>query len=334
MTSESPDLLSEPDVPEALRDTAAGRAPAFGLRALGLAAALFLIVIGGMEAFARSEGIPSSPSDSPDGWARAFERALADPDAIALVGSSRGSLGFEPAVLAERTGRPVANLTINGGNGLPALERLDAEGFAGTVLMEAMERRIFSPDARGRANTERYLAVLDDPSPIQPLERDLRVWLSERLRTRSSRSLETIVQVARGKEGGPPPRTVREDRFYVTDVSRIDRARLVRRWVSRAQSARPMNDAEADALLEGLGAIEARLRARGGRLIWVRLPVSGEVAAIEEAKWPRATTFDRLPGERWHADDHAETAALECFDGSHLAPDDAATLSEVLAREL
>jgi hypothetical protein len=70
-----------------------------------------------------------------------------------------------------------------------------------------------------------------------------------------------------------------------------------------------------------------QIRARGGRVIFHRLPSTGEVLRLETEKTPRALFWDRLlreteaPGV--YFEDHAELMGFSCPEWSHLSATDA-----------
>lgn len=318
-------------IPEAME-----RAPTLRWRDAALAVALFVLGVAVLEGVLARRGIYAHPPSTVRVWVEAYEGALADPQGLALIGSSRAALGFDPPVLSRTSGMTTYNLTINGGNPIPVLERLVADGFAGTALVEVMETRFFSADLRGWEGSASYLDQLDNPSLVAGVEDRLVRAVAGRFRTRSAAARLTawIRLLPRGKLPGPPERSTRGDRFEVTDVSRIDGPALDARWAHAASQVVPFPAARQALVLDHLTDLSAQLGRGGGSIRWVRLPSSGKVGAIEEATFPRAAAFDRVgaPETRWHFADDPSTAGLTCFDGSHLPPASAVVLSAALGR--
>jgi hypothetical protein len=85
---------------------------------------------------------------------------------------------------------------------------------------------------------------------------------------------------------------------------------------------------------ETAAAIE-KLRARGGRVVFVRFPHTNWVKQVEDMATPRATTWDRMlditgaPGI--HFEDHPELAGFDCPEWSHLSGPDSVEFSRRLA---
>lgn len=82
----------------------------------------------------------------------------------------------------------------------------------------------------------------------------------------------------------------------------------------------------------------ARIRARGGRVVFLRLPVTGPLLAREEQLAPRALTWDRLVRESGvpaiHFEEHPELRAFDCPEWSHLSAEDSVEFTRRLVPHL
>ena len=89
------------------------------------------------------------------------------------------------------------------------------------------------------------------------------------------------------------------------------------------------NDAQADV---------AKIRSRGGRVIFIRTPSSGGYWAHEPTSFPREKYFDRLLTitgcKGIHFKDVPDMAGLTCPEWSHLKPADCPTYTKALIAEL
>ena len=70
----------------------------------------------------------------------------------------------------------------------------------------------------------------------------------------------------------------------------------------------------------------AKIQSRGGKVVFLRLPVNGPLVDQEEKLAPKVATWDRLLKESnvpaIHFQEHAELSAFRCPEWSHLsAPD-------------
>tara|TARA_B100000676_G_scaffold29090_1_gene27109 strand:+ start:5984 stop:7066 length:1083 start_codon:yes stop_codon:yes gene_type:complete len=85
--------------------------------------------------------------------------------------------------------------------------------------------------------------------------------------------------------------------------------------------------ADVDSLLESYKANVQRINDRGGQVVFIRHPGSGDFLTFETEHYPRDRFFDRLCKETGyfgiHFKDYPEFANLQCPEWSHLTPQDA-----------
>lgn len=104
--------------------------------------------------------------------------------------------------------------------------------------------------------------------------------------------------------------------------------------------AKIFSDAWTATLAQATKNVDA-VRARGGRVIFVRMPSSGLLREIEDRITPRETHWDRLLRETnapgIYYGDHPELSGFECPEYSHLSASDSVlftrNLITVLSRE-
>lgn len=81
-----------------------------------------------------------------------------------------------------------------------------------------------------------------------------------------------------------------------------------------------------------------QLRARGAKVVFLRLPVTGELKALENKLTPRAPFWDRLVRETAapgiHFEDFPELAGFTCPEWSHLSAGDSVEFSKRLVPQL
>ena len=98
-----------------------------------------------------------------------------------------------------------------------------------------------------------------------------------------------------------------------------------------------MKDAIEKRFRDTIAAVE-KLRARGGKVVFVRLPVSGGLKALEDKTTPRNQTWDPLlqgtgaPGI--YFEDFPELAGFNCPEWSHLSAGDSVEFSKRLVPHL
>ncbi len=85
-------------------------------------------------------------------------------------------------------------------------------------------------------------------------------------------------------------------------------------------------------------ALVDKLRARGGRIVFVRYPVSGDLKTLEDQTTPRGPTWDRLLKETAapgiYFEDFPELAGFTCPEWSHLSAGDSVEFSRRLVPHL
>jgi hypothetical protein len=81
-----------------------------------------------------------------------------------------------------------------------------------------------------------------------------------------------------------------------------------------------------------------RIRARGGKVVFVRFPVSGELKKLEDRATPRAGIWTRLLKETGapgiYFEDYPELAAFRCPEWSHLSAGDSVKFTRLLVPHL
>jgi hypothetical protein len=79
----------------------------------------------------------------------------------------------------------------------------------------------------------------------------------------------------------------------------------------------------------------AAIRARGGNVVFVRHPSSGQVREIEDRITPRAAFWDRLLTETGapgiYFEDHTSLRDFDCPEWSHLSAKDAVEYTQRLS---
>lgn len=311
---------------------------------LGLALAITVVLTAGWEAVLRARGYEPSLDDSPDLWALA--RARVGERSLVLVGDSRTLFDLDLDELERGLGaRPVQLATV-GTNPLFMLEHLAGdEDFRGTVITGFSPHLFFVPPGANedapRKGLERFrhgsLAQEASFYLFRPLDRHLVLFNSRAFDLRS-----LIKQIRLPQREGvddsfvPYTYTLDDERQarmrmqVVTDPAFRDQIRNV--WVGRRKpppmdlAARAAREGDRHVTLWRAHRAVSRIRARGGRVVFVHLPSSGALREREDQVRPRAAHWDALlavtqaPGIHWL--DHPELAGFVCPEWSHLSAAD------------
>jgi hypothetical protein len=287
------------------------------------------------------------PTDDVGGWARERDRADgSNGRTLVLVGSSRMQLGFDTRSFAQATGIQPIQLAIDGDTGIDVLRDLATDrNFRGTVICELMEK---------------YLIVIGaDPSETQAGQ-----WLHEyhagNLFSRFEWRAGGLTQAAFAfrlpdlwaqnlaanlRLGHLPPRpfvTIAPDRSKAADYGRADLASLRAQHLTivRAEYARmsPWSSEAFAAQGKPLADWAAQIEGRGGKVIFVRFPTSGEIRKLEDAKFPKSDYWDVMVAANHlnaiNGADYDSLKSFTCPDGTHLDQRDRAVFTQALARIL
>jgi len=333
----------------------------------GLTVIVALIVIAATcawEFYCRSIGYGPTLNDNEDLWTSTRRRV--EPESVVIIGDSRGWYDLDLDELEKGLGKRPVQLAMGGGCAYPVLADLaNDENFHGTIICSVVPWLFFAPSGtppmeRGekavrRSHTQtpaqrasQYLAMpleehvaflkqeeltLDDllkrlPIPNRPyaqvpprlppyfgtLDRERRARMIEEC-ARPGKLQSTIQQIWLPLFTPPPPPSyIPKDVFMAT-----------------------MKKAIAQRFRDVVAAVQ-KLRARGGKIVFVRLPHRGGLKALEDRDTPRAQTWDPLlkataaPGISY--EDYPELSGFDCPEWSHLSAGDSVEFSKRLVPHL
>lgn len=317
-----------------------------------------VLLVAGWELLCRQRGFTPGLDDTPDLWALARERLDDAPaDQIVLLGSSRMLFDLDIEELHRAAGgpRPIQLATV-GTNELFLLEALAKNPrFRGTAIVSFVPGLTFLPARAAtrivRKGVERY----EHGAVSQRIS--ARIWerFDARLAFLNADELtlrKLIEQVELPQRAGAEGRALflpylhfvdEERRGYMFHGVETDLAR--RRQIEAAwmfPDPPPANAEVAAAEREGLrheilwrarAAVQA-IRARGGRVVYVRFPSSSAVLEQERIDFPRDRTWDALlavtgaPGI--HFEDDPQLARFDCIEWSHLSATDSVAFTRAL----
>src|SRR5438093_5963328 len=290
----------------------------------GLTVVVVLIVIAASSAwelYCRSIGYGPTLNDNEDLWTMARHRV--EPESIVIVGDSRAWYDLDLDELQKGLGKRPVQLAMGGGCAYPVLADLaNDESFHGTIICSVVPRMIVAPPGpppmeRGekavrRSHTQtpaqrvsQYLAIpleehvaflkqeeltLDDllkrlPIPNRPyaqvsprlppyfgtLDRERRARMIEECAWPGSELQKRIQQIWLPLFTPPPPPTYIPKEVFMATMKRAVEQRF-----------------------HDVVAAVHKLRARGGKVVLVRLTVTGGLKALEDKTTPRNQTWDPL----------------------------------------
>jgi hypothetical protein len=314
---------------------------------------LLVLLVAGWEEYWRAYGVRPGIANTYGLWAIQRRRIdTGEGDATVLLGASRLYFDIQLPVWERLDGRRPIQLSFEGTSPLKAVEDLAADPkFAGRVLI-AVEPDLFFSGYEYRAGAIRY-ALKESPS--QRIGQWLSMHLIEpylafddpdyALQTVLARQpwparpgLHSFIRVRKLAETEADRNTHLWDKVG-TDLEYRALARRI--WL---QEFVPSDDdpSPAEALkvekeqIERMAKAVAQLRARGVRVLFVRMPSIGPYLQYENQNFPRARTWDALlaatgaPGI--HFEDYPEMQGYNLPEWSHMTRAEAERFTAVLYR--
>lgn len=311
------------------------------MKAWLLTAALTAVLLVGAEGTWRALGHRPSVVDDDALWAEQRSRVYR-PGAIVLTGMSRIQLDISSEVLAERFGRSrIARLEVSLRHPLSALYDLSVDpDFKGTVIAS-----VSAPWMRPRTypGLDREFAYYRDRFGWNVrTNRWIASWVQSTLVAVNPLVSLRAVLVGRfsGNRRLPEPAYIitRRDRSRLADYDRYSQlADFAKRIESVSRRRHREKKPTPAQFLFSLSPIEpavSRIEARGGRVVFVRLPTSGAIWELDQEHYPKARYWDRFAARTrartLHFKDDPVLAAFRCRDGSHLDSRDVGPFTERL----
>ena len=334
----------------------------------GLTVVVVLIVIAAASAwefYCRSIGYRPTLNDNEDLWT--MTRRSVKPESIVIIGDSRAWFDLDLDELQKGLGKRPVQLAMGGSCAYPVLADLaNDESFHGTIICSVVPRMFVAPPGtppmeRGekavcRSHTQtlaqrasQYLAMpleehvaflkqeeltLDDllkrlPIPNRPyaqvsprlppyfgtLDRERRARMIEECAWPGSELQKRIQQIWLPLFTPPPPPT----------------------YIPKEEFGKKIG-AAIEARFHDVATAVKKLRARGGKIVFVRFPESGELKKLEDRETPRAGIWDQVikktgaPGIYY--EDYPELSGFNCPEWSHLSAGDSVEFSKRLIPHL
>ena len=333
----------------------------------GITVIVVLVVVAAAaawEIYVRSIGYGPTLNPTEDLWAET--RRAVKPESVVIIGDSRGWFDLDLDELEKGLGKRPVQLAMGGGCAFPVLADLaNDERFHGTIICSFVPRLFFAPPGsppmdRSEKAVHRYYTVTLAQRASQylamPLEENVAFLKQEDL------TLEALLKelpIPDRPNALVPPNLPP----YFASLDRERRARMIercaqpgelqtkirKRW-SRLFSPPPppsfipidtfiatMKKAQEDRFIDTMKAVE-KLRARGGKIVFVRLPVSGELKILEDRISPRNQLWEPLLKRTGvtgiYFEDFPELASFTCPEWSHLSAGDSVEFSKRLVPHL
>lgn len=299
---------------------------------------LSLIVLVCYDNWLRDKGVEPSFDNSLQRWSMVRAQLQNDENqsSIVLLGASRmqGNINLT----ATKTRHPMSQVYQLAMEGLPPFASLediaDNTDFKGTVIVSLFPSWIL--EEGGKNDQAQLVDYYHDnwnwarwvDTMAEDVVSNRFVFTDNRYRFRNAVDAlinhDTIFQ-------GVDYVNISEDRERRLDVDKIDLEQLRSRilW-STEKELEDAGTPDRDAWLDSVSALKApieKIRARGGRVVLIRMPSSGPVYQMEQTAFPRQMYWNSIvtgadPDSAIHFADYPQLSSFELADYSHLDRDD------------
>jgi len=333
----------------------------------GIATVVVLMVIAATcawEFYCRSIGYGPTLNDSEDLWTSARRRVK--PDSIVVIGDSRGWFDLDLDELQKGLGKRPVQLAMGGGCAYPVLADLaNDENFHGTIICSVVPRLFVAPPGTPpMERAEKAVRRSHTQTPAQRVSQYLAMPLEEHVAFLKQEEL-TLDDLVKRLPIPNRPYALVSPRIppYFGTLDRERRARMIEgcaqpgklqttiqqiwlplftpppppTYIPKEEFAKRMGQAIEQRFHDVAAAVQ-KLRSRGGKIVFVRLPHSGGLKALEDRETPRAAVWDRVikdtaaPGIYY--EDFPELAGFNCPEWSHLSAGDSVEFSKRLIPHL
>jgi hypothetical protein len=320
-----------------------------------LTAVLVLGFLVAWETWWRHEGYEPGYEETPELWAQVRDKsATGSPFEVVLTGSSRIQHDLDLDAWEQDFGGPRPLMLAKvGTNPRPFVTDLANDpDFRGIFVVGVTEGLFFAPDQappafdaikyldhyKKRPFTARTDFILSVPiqSALASMNaEDLRLgtllrkeWL--RLPNRANAQLMPEFPPYFGRIS--PDRRYHMWSLCERPGELQDRIRQI--WLPLFQMGPPFGGEGLTQLIASVRADVEKIRARGGQVVFVRFPSTGQLRDIERERWPREAYWDRLIAETGapgiHFEDYPGLKDFPCPEWSHLSRVDAVTFTRNL----
>ena len=316
------------------------------------------------EFYCRSIGYGPTLNDNEDLWTSARRRVK--PDSIVVIGDSRGWFDLDLDELQKGLGKRPVQLAMGGGCAYPVLADLaNDENFHGTIICSVVPRLFVAPPGTPpMERAEKAVRRSHTQTPAQRVSQYLAMPLEEHVAFLKQQEL-TLDDLVKRLPIPNRPYALVSPRIppYFGTLDRERRARMIEgcaqpgklqttiqqiwlplftpppppTYIPKEEFAKRMGQAIEQRFHDVAAAVQ-KLRSRGGKIVFVRLPHSGGLKALEDRETPRAAVWDRVikdtaaPGIYY--EDFPELAGFNCPEWSHLSAGDSVEFSKRLIPHL
>lgn len=322
-----------------------------------LATVLSLIILCGWELFLRSQAIGISYNDDAPLWANKRSQIYnAQSNATFFIGASRIKFDLDIETWENITGEKAVQLALVGTSPQLILKNLaDDEKFAGKLIMDITEMVIYSRDPGDQVNAEKSVDYYKKLTPAQWAGFHINHLLESKFVLLDTKlfSLNALLSHLPflNRPGVRPDvnfpvgfeptmfnrQNVMSEKF-LSDTGRQIAMKNYWRQFGLLSTATGISGDTLKKVFTDLKINIDKIKTRGGQVLLIRPPSSGEMYEAEQKAYPRAAYWDELlvytKTSGIHFADYPGMSAFTCPEWSHLTPQDAIVFTKKLVEIL
>lgn len=295
----------------------------------------------------RKKGVTISYDEGGPLWAHQRQKAYLPQDqATVFIGSSRIKFDLDTRTWRDITGETPVLLAREGNSPLPALHELAADTrFKGKLVVDVTEGLFFSTSPNNAGEIGGDIKYYKGETPAQKSSFYINQFLESNLVLLDKDNLS--LSACLNQLEIPSRKGVFMFPIFPMDFNRVNAERqclmtpkfladsqlqqrvqnIWKFFASLSKDKKPLSGKPLDSLLNAVKTSVDKIRARGGKVLFVRTPSSGPYWMGEQQGYPRNLYWDRLLTETGcagiHFRDYPAIDHFVCPEWSHLSPQDA-----------
>jgi hypothetical protein len=261
-----------------------------------------------------------------------------------FMGSSRAQLGLHPDVFTEQFKDSPVNLSIDGNPPFPVLNDLaNDDKFSGIVFCSILPQWLAEKTPE-KNRSSKWVRKYHKKTILSQIDTYLSILIQKTFVFKNpGLSPKNLTKQIKKKQWPALPYSpMRLDRFREARFTNENTQKILFSRIKREKEISQQSEIiSIQEFYERINAVKKdikKIKQRGGKVIFIRMPSSGKIREIEAATWPRVKYWDvfadNISEPAIHFEDFRELKNFHCPDGSHLDVTDAKKFTSQLLRIL
>ena len=316
-----------------------------------------IAVLAATEMYLRSTGITPAYNEDAALWSNVRAKVYEPADKnVVFIGSSRIKYDLDIPTWQKLTGKRAVQLAMTGSNPRPVLEDLaNDSNFKGNLVIDVTDPLFFSGAPMFDSKPMEYLHHYYDRTLAQRANFHINHALESQLVILDKDNYSINAALKALKVPNRPmvfefpifpvgfERTKFDEQAYMSPqfvADTNDHRQMINVWkyLSGGPKPPPMPDSVLMQLCGSVKTMTDKIKARGGKIFFVRTPSSGDMGFGESMGFPKERFWANLLKvtgcEGFHFTENPLTAQMICPENSHLKPTDAVIFTQELVKGL